>query len=566
MSREGIENIHDADILIVGGGIAGLTTALSIRESDPDVDILIVDKAAGSKGWAGAAARTAGLISYVTEEDDPEAFVKYCIEEIGFYLNDQVLLRELAYVSRSLVERLSLWGVEVMRKEDGGLDYAKWPFPWGTASIDPDMCRAMARRAKKKGVRFIDRVAVTDLLKDGERAVGAVGFSVENGSFHVFKAHAVVFANGSQNYDVTKVWCNTGNAQRAAYLAGAEMRNAEFGNQCDFARRDENGWVYTGVHGGAHIAHDHMVNAKGENISEKYRPGLHSSMDPIAALAWYKETMAGNGPISVDLTSFSGEAFFKFHPKAVVQLHREASIANFPESKKFEIVPGFIGELSSIKVDHQMQTTVPGLFAAGNAAGSGSARGGANPTPPGKIHGTGILNALFMGTKAGVSALVHAKALKGCGMALKIDEAEALVLKKRIYAPLERTEGATHQEIIREIQDAIAPVDYSVIKTESRMKEALGKILAIQGKLDTLVAKDYHELARCIDAESMAVCAEMFYRASLMRTETRGFHYREDYPEMDNENWLKWIILKQVDQKMVLSTEDIPMDQYPYSP
>ncbi len=566
MIRSLPETMHDAGILIVGGSIAGLTAALTAKETDPDADILVVDKAVASKGWAGAAARTAGLISYVTEKDDPEAFVKYCLDHIGFYLNDQVLLRELAYMSRRLVERLSQWGVEVMRKEDGGIDYAKWPFPWGTASIDPDMCRAMARRAKKMGVRFIDRVAVIDLLKDGARVSGAVGFDVVNGAYHVFRADAVVFANGSQNYDTTMVWCNTGNAQRAAYLAGAEMRNAEFGNQCDFARVDPRGWYYTGVHGGAHIAHDHMFNAKGENISEKYRPGLHSSMDPLAALAWYKETLAGNGPIWVDLNDFSGESFFKFHPKAIVQMHREASIADFPASKKFQVVPGFIGELSSIKVDHQMQTTLPGLFAAGNAAGSGSARGGANPTPPGKIHGTGILNALFMGTKAGAASLVHAKAVKVCGAIATIQEADVFALKKKIYAPLERKGGVSPRDVIREIQDAIAPVDYSVIKTASRMKEALAKILAIQGKLDTLVAKDYHELVRCFDAESMAVCAEMFYRASLMRTETRGFHYREDYPEMDNENWLKWIILKQVDQKMVLSTEDIPMDQYPYSP
>ncbi len=121
------------------------------------------------------------------------------------------------------------------------------------------------------------------------------------------------------------------------------MRNAEFGNMCDFARVDPEGWLYYGVHGGAHIAHDHMIGANKENISEKYRPGLHSSMDPLAAFAWYKETLAGNGPVSVDLTDFSGAAFFKFHPKAVAQMHREEVVANFPESKKFEIVPGFCG-------------------------------------------------------------------------------------------------------------------------------------------------------------------------------------------------------------------------------
>jgi succinate dehydrogenase/fumarate reductase flavoprotein subunit len=566
LSSKPVKNVYSADVLIVGGGIAGLTTALSAKESDPDIDILIVDKVVASKGWAGAAARTAGLISFVTREDDPEDFVKYNLNETGIYLNDQVLLRELAYTSRYLVERLSSWGVEILRDEKGNIDYAKWPFPWGTASIDPDMCITMTRRLKKQGARFMDKVNVVDLLKEGNRVIGAVGFNIATGDYLTFRAKAVVLANGSQNYDVTTLWCSTGNAQATAYRAGAAMRNAEFGNMCDFARVDPKGWIYYGAHGGAHTAHDHLYNANGENISQKYRPGLHSSMDPQAALAWYKETLAGNGPIYADIKDFSGGDFFKFHPKAIAQMQREEAVANFPESKKFEVVPGFIGELSCIKVDHQMATSLSGLFAAGNAAGSGSARGGAAPTPPCKIHGTGLLNALFMGSKAGVAATVHAQAVKGRGADVDIDMEQIRDLKEKIYAPLGRKDGVSHREMIRDIQDAIAPVDYSVIKTESRMTEALGKILAIKKKLNRIVAKDYHELTRCIDADSMVVGAEMFYRASLMRTESRGFHLREDYPDTDNENWLKWIVLKQVDGEMVLQTEDIPMHLYVYQP
>ena len=232
---------------------------------------------------------------------------------------------------------------------------------------------------------------------DGEQIAGAAGFSLEDGAFQVFEADAVVVAMGSQNFDIVEMWCGTGNGIRAAYLAGAEMRNVEFGNMCDFARVDPRGWLYYGAHGAAHTAHDHLLNAKGENISQKYRPGLHTSMDPVAALAWYKETLAGNGPISVDISEFSGKAFFKFHPKAFALHELAKEKADYPASDKFEVVPGFIGEMSCIKVDTQMETTVPGLFAAGNSAGSGSARGGAVPTPPSKMHGMGIMNAVLHG-------------------------------------------------------------------------------------------------------------------------------------------------------------------------
>ena len=144
----------------------------------------------------------------------------------------------------------------------------------------------------------------------------------------------MVLAMGSQNYDLTEMWCGTGNGIRAAYLAGAEMRNAEFGNMCDFARVGADGQLFYGVHGGAHTAHDHLLNAGGENISQKYRPGLHTSMDPVAALAWYRETMAGNGPISADLSDWSGKDFFRFHPKALEQHGAALSKAGYPESQR----------------------------------------------------------------------------------------------------------------------------------------------------------------------------------------------------------------------------------------
>ena len=146
-------------------------------------------------------------------------------------------------------ERLSHWGVDIVRDDEGRVAYAKWPFPFGTAAVDPDMCHALAAEAKRLGVRFVDHVVMAELLTDGERIAGAAGFWLDDGAFRVFQAGAVVVAMGSQNYDIMEMWCGTGNGIRAAYLAGAEMRNVEFGNMCDFARVDARGWLYYGAHG-----------------------------------------------------------------------------------------------------------------------------------------------------------------------------------------------------------------------------------------------------------------------------------------------------------------------------
>ena len=393
-----------------------------------------------------------------------------------------------AFSSRPVVERLVSWGVEVSRDQSGKIEYAKWPFPWGTASIDPDMTVQMAGYARKLGVRFIDRVTVADLLKHEGRICGAMGFSVWDGSCHIFKAGSVILANGSQNYDITPRWCSTGNGTAAAYRAGAEMRNAEFGNMCDFGRVDPRGWI---VYAAAHHAHDHLY-AKGENISRKYRPGLHSSMDPIAALAWYKETLAGNGPIYTDYDGFKsqGGQFFKFHPKALDYFKVRDKKNGRPAFQQVRSVLRLHRQLSCVKVDHQMETTMPGLFAVGDISGSGSARAGAVPAPPAKIHGTGILNALFMGIKGGPSAIIHTKAVKDWAAECEPDPGQVEALKGRMFLPLGRKNGPTPHEVIYKIQDIVSPVDYSVIKTEERMLAALDQLAGLQDDLDSLKAED----------------------------------------------------------------------------
>ena len=566
--------VHDTDVLIIGGALAGLTAAIASKETEPGMDALVVDRACASRGYAGMASRTAGLISYVSREKDPEEFVRYCLNEIGCFLNDQDILRDFAYNSRRIVEHVEVWGVEVTRDEKlDKLDAAVWPFPWVTAGIDPDMCVHMARYAKKSGVRFLDRIVITELIKCKGRVCGAAGFHILDGSFHVFKANSVVLACGSQNFDITPVWAGKGFAIEAAYRAGAELRNCEFACMGDFARLSpDRKFIHYGIHGGAHTGHDHLYNAKGENISQKWRPGMHSSIDLEAVNAWYQEFNAGNAPISVDMAAFDDEggggAFFKFHPEAYRRLMRGQEIAGFPfEDQRFEVVPGVISEMSCVRVNNSMETTVTGLFAVGNAAGMGSARGGGAPTPPARIHGTGLMNALFMGEKGGRSAAINARAMKAVCAAIEFTDVQIDEVEQNTYLPMRRTEnGVDPREVIHRVQDAVAPVDYLMIQTEKRILEALAIVADAKEMLAMVSLKDgeWHELAKWLDARSMIVAAELYYRTSLVRKETRGFHWREDYPERDDENWLKWVVVKKQGSDMYIFTEEIPFDKYDY--
>ena len=140
-----------------------------------------------------------------------------------------------------------------------------------------------------------------------------------------------------------------------------------------------------------------------------------------------------------------------------------------------EVFPGILGELSPVKVDHQMATTVPGLYAVGNTATSGCAMAGAVPASPGRVRGKALTSSTWMGIRAAGAALEYVEGSRRS--ASRIVEAAA-ALKRQIFAPLQRQSGVEPIELVREVQAAIAPVGYSIYKKKERLEEALDLVLA----------------------------------------------------------------------------------------
>jgi succinate dehydrogenase/fumarate reductase flavoprotein subunit len=224
------------------------------------------------------------------------------------------------------------------------------------------------------------------------------------------------------------------------------------------------------------------------------------------------------------------------------------------------VMPGLNAELAPVKVDHQMATTVSCLFAIGDTSYAGTCLAGAVPAPPGRMRGSGLGFATFSGVRCAPAAVAAARAAAG-----RPDAAQAEALKSRVFAPLGRA-GMAAPEMVRAVQDVMAPVGYSIYKRADRMNEALGKVLALKEQVPTLAAGDTHYLAACHVAESMVLGAEMFYRASLAREESRGWHLREDFPARDDASFLKWIELTDAGGEMTLSFKDVPVADYPLRP
>ena len=287
--------------------------------------------------------------------------------------------------------------------------------------------RVLKRTARKLGVRFIDKTSLTDLLTDGGRVAGAVGFSLLDGAPIVIKAPAAIIATGGQSYRIMGMWsCQRGDGLGMAWRAGAQMRNAEWGPFAQLA----------GNRGKEPLigAEDALYNAWHEKLSPTFRGEYEADVCGMTSAVWYQQMKAGNGP----LVTFHPENWMLANTTEDVE---GGTVWDRPEAVKFwttlisrmraadapgaflEVYPAVLGELSPIRVDHQMATSVPGLYACGNACYNGSGLPGAVPASPGRMRGAGLYGATFMGIRAGEAAASAAAAAAEADVA----QAEALV-------------------------------------------------------------------------------------------------------------------------------------------
>ena len=558
--------VYTADVLILGGGLAGLILANRIKELNSNLDVLIVEKS--TTGFSGSKAnKGAGVMWVLDETDDVDQFLKFFVDEIGHYLEDQEMVRIYAETSLPLVNHLQRWGVEIMRDENGKLSRIEELPLWALCAYDLDILRKLRKRAKKAGVRMVDKTQSVELLTDGNRVTGAVGFDITNGAFRIFTSKATVIANGSCNWMATNMWTSgRGDGVAAAYRAGAEMRNAEISNFYNLGLRGN----MSSIVGGQYA----LYNALGEYISPRYTKEFEPDFDINIFLGMEKEIMEGRGPILFEETEIfvknpiaAGGFLFKWDRKWAGKfwntLMDKERIYTSDKGWRPEVVPLFIGEMGAINVNHSMQGTLEGMWALGDACKPGSGFCGATPHPC-RLRGSGL-------TWAGVSSLLAEQSIVNNTVAAGdpvVHADQVAQFKESIFSPMQRPSGTNPRQAIRMLQEVITPPRYSIRKSRERMEEALAVIAKVYDLAENEVSpeNDYHMLGLCHDLRNMTYCAELYMRAALERKETRGWHVREDYPEQDDRNWRKWIIQKLEDGKMKISTQDIPYANYPYNP
>jgi succinate dehydrogenase/fumarate reductase flavoprotein subunit len=547
----GEEEVIETDVLIIGGGLSGLWAANRAREFVENV--LIVDKGP-PMGYAGEGYFAGGNLQALPPGEDVDEYVKDIIS-LGDGLYEQDLVEKILRQSWDRIEDFRRMGVE-FEQENGKLKYVPQRglkhnacyIGKPSGSGGQNMMSGLAGEAIRLGVKYLDRMYITDLLKHNDSVIGAVGFNVRNGKFYVFKTKAVILAAGGCSfrggYEDTHM--AYGEGIQLAFDAGAELRNLEFVTMWIIPTKFRWEGVTFLLPLGAVF-----VNEEGEHFMGRYSPALKSNCDyNFIARAMAMEARKGRSPFYLDCSGMKPEdkklmTPAEGWPRLQYEQLLAAGIRPFEERQEWTATPWTNNYVHS---DHEMQTIVPGLFVAGIIR---------NVDPGIYFGGWSICKTAAFGRWAGESAGKYAQATARLA---RINEGQVRELKQATFASLGES-GVDPEEALRELQSAIFPV--FVLKNESNLKRALQKVATIrEDLLPKMGASDLHHLAKLKGVHSMTLIADLVLRASLMRTESRASHYREDYPERNNEQWLKWIIVNQKEGKLNYRFEPVPLNKY----
>lgn len=553
---EKLGEVIETDVLVIGAGIGGLFAAVRAKEFVNTVTL--VDK--GPVGHTSQCYYALGGHQSFLPGHDIGAWV----QEVMYFedgLCDQALVESIYRETFDRIKDLERYGVRFMEgPEQGykllttrGLSHIRKVYPYPHLAGGRREIQCLVDEANRLGVKLLNNIFMVGVLTSKNGAVGAVGVERRSGRFLIFKAGAVVIATGQCSFkgQYADQFFLTGDGMAIALEAGAELKNLEFPTLW----LQPATFVWEGL-GTAFPMGAILLNSKGEDFMLRYSPTLKSEIDyNFQARAMALEARAGRGPFYVDFSPIKPEdkEFLK-KPEGWMSLHvkklRQAGIEPFDQ--KWEIIPVF-WTAQGIKADINCSTRVPGLFVAGRVMS----------IDPGVTMGSwSIGSATVLGYRAGQRAAEHARKFKPS----PINYDEVIPFKERFFNALGKS-GIGPEKVLHELQDTIFNSEVIILKNETNLKRALARIETIRDELlPQMGAADIHNLVELAEVKHMTCIAEGILRASLLRTESRASHYREDYPSRDNQNWLKWIVVTYDKGKLGLHTEELPLRTYKFQP
>ena len=583
----------ECDILIIGGGMSGCGAAFETNYWGDKLRVVMVEKAAIERSGATGEGLSA-INCYMGQRygwNTPEDFVNYVVNDMMGLAREDLVYDVGRHVD-STVHLLEEWGLPIWKKENGEYErIGRWQIPIHGESIKP-IAAEPARTALGQG-NLYERVSVTHLLTDANdpgKIAGAIGFSVRENRFYVFRSKAVIVTTGgasnvfrprSVNEGLGRTWYSvfaTGSAYGLMIPAGVEMTQME---HRFVPTRFKDGYGPVGMW--FQYFHARVTNALGEDYTitraaelDKYEPygSAIPTPTPLRNHQMYLDLRDGLGPMYMR-TEEAMEKLAEGDPARMEQVRNEAwedfldmtisqaltwaaqNIA--PEETPSEVVlaepyimgshSGEAGAWVSGPEDlappeyfwgYNKMTTIRGLFAAGDGVGAAPHKFSSGSFTEGRLAGKSAVNYVT-----------------GNADAPTLSNAQVTQLQETIWAPLETFEkssgASTSSQVnphyitprqglarLQKIMDEYAGGTSASYTTNAHtLERGIALIGTLREDLAHLGARNLHELLRCWELAHRVWVGEAHMRHLLHRQETRwpGYYYRSDFPDLDDQNW-----------------------------
>ncbi|HET8932856.1 MAG TPA: fumarate reductase/succinate dehydrogenase flavoprotein subunit [Polyangiales bacterium] len=586
---------HEHDVLIIGAGGAGLRAAIAASASGVSVGVICKSLL----GKAHTVMAEGGMAAAIGNVDDRDNWRVHFADTMrgGQYVNNWRMAEIHAKEAPECVKELEAWGAvfdrtkdgKILQRNFGGHKYPRLAHVGDRTGLE--MIRTLQDHGVHRGISFYMECTTVELLKDGDRVVGAFGYDRERGRFRVFKANAVVLATGGigRAFRITSnSWEYTGDGQSLAFRAGAELVDMEFvqfhptgmvwppsvrgilvtegvrgeggvlknkdGRRFMFddipdnyknqtADSPEEGWRYTQGDKNARrppelLTRDHVARCIMREVKEG-RGSPHGGC--YLDIAWIKEHIPN--------------AELHIQKKLPSMYHQFKELANVDITKEaMEVGPTTHYVMGGVRVDGDTQmTNVPGLFAAGEVA---AGLHGAN-----RLGGNSLSDLLVFGRRAGTYAAEFAKQRRAGGSS--IDQAQIDRVAKMALEPFELSGNGERPFKLQEDLQAMMQDLVGIVREESEMQRALVGLKELRERAKNLRVPGNREYNggwhTALDLANLFTVSEAITRCAIERKESRGGHFREDYQNKDPACATFNIVVKRdADGEQRLRREPIP--------
>lgn len=565
------DEMIQTDILIIGGGSAGLRAAIEASDQGAEVTLLAKGNIPG-----GASVMSAFFAAAMGEESGtPQEHFEDTVLGSA-YLCNQKLVRILVEDAPNRIKELEKWGMLFARDisthyiavREGGHRFPRLVHAAGRGSGNR-ATHILFEQALARDVDFRFFHFATSLIKNEEREViGATAIDMKKGNFVVVQAKAVVLASGGTSKIYNRGACarlNTGDGFAMALKAGADLANMEFMQYIPLgiiSKGSADGYTLGGT---PKAKEGYLFNCNGERFMSTYDPvWMEKATRARMTVSIAKEIKEGKcgeqGGIMVDLTRMTSEEKTKrnkYQPYFIFCLKEiyGEKVGEFLEP--YEVKPTALFQNGGVRINEKSESSIPGLIAAGEVT---CGVHGAN-----RLGGNAWAESLVFGKIAGSTAAERAKNIGFSKINNKILKYE----KDRVCEPLHRNNGYAPNIIKKEIQDLMME-NVGPLRNEDGLEKAIQNLIEIGEKEKQLSVKNSspimnNEWMEALEIGNMVTLGLAISKGALFRTESRESHYREDYPEHfpggDNDNWAVETVSKLEDGKIKIFKEAIKYEE-----